>query len=93
MIGSHKVEFRGRVRLWNEAAGGGLAVVDVPAELVATLGGRRQYRVAGTLSGVPFTGSAMLVAGGGFCIGVSRAALKAGGAQVGDAVDLAVHRA
>jgi hypothetical protein len=76
MIGSHKVEFRGRVRLWNEAAGGGLAVVDVPAELVATLGGRRQYRVAGTLSGVPFTGSAMLVAGGGFCIGVSRAALK-----------------
>jgi hypothetical protein len=88
-----QVAFRGRVRPWNEAAIGGLAVVDVPAELVVALGGRRQYRVAGTLSGAPFSGSAMLVAGGGFCIGVSRAALKAAGAEVGGEVEVAVRRA
>jgi hypothetical protein len=32
----------------------------------------------------------MLVAGGGLCVGVSKAALKATGAQVGDEVELAI---
>jgi hypothetical protein len=73
------VTFRGRIRRWREDKPGGLAVIDVPAELVAELGGRRQVRVGGSLDGVPFTGSTMLVSGGGFCIGVSRAALKAAG--------------
>jgi hypothetical protein len=77
----------------DEAAGGGLAVVDVPAERVVALGGRRQHRVAGTLSGAPFSGRAMLVAGAGFGIGVSRAALKVAGAEVGGEVEVAVRRA
>jgi len=85
--------FRSRVRLWDEASGRGLAVVDVPTDLVAGLGGRRQYRVSGTLSGSPFTGSTMLVAGGGFCIGVSKAALKAAAADLGDEVEVAVRPA
>jgi hypothetical protein len=71
MAGGESVAFRGRVRYWDPAAGGGLAVVDVPAELVERLGGRKQYRVTGTFSGAPFTGSGMLVAGGGYCVGVS----------------------
>ena len=50
------------------------------------LGGRKQRRVSGTLNGADFTGSTMLVAGGGFCVGVSKAALKAAGAAVGDEV-------
>ncbi len=87
------VRFRGRIRLWDEAAGSGLAVVDVPADLVADLGGRRQYRVVGTLAGAPFAGSGMLVAGGGYCVGVSKAALKAAGATVGDEVEVAIARA
>ena len=87
------VTFRGRVRYWDEAAGKGLAVVDVPAELVAGLGGRRQYRVAGTLGDAPFTGSGMLVAGGGYCVGLSQAALKAANASVGDEVDVTLKRA
>ena len=41
------VSFRGRVRRWDETKPGGLAVVDIPAELVQELGGRRQYRVEG----------------------------------------------
>jgi hypothetical protein len=84
------VTFSGRVRRWREDKPGGLAVVDVPAELVGDLGGRRQARVAGTLNGATFTGSTMLVAGGGFCVGVSRAALTAAGAEVGDEVELTI---
>jgi hypothetical protein len=33
----------------------------------------------------------MLVAGGGFCVGVSKVALKAGGAAVGDQVVLSLE--
>jgi Domain of unknown function (DUF1905) len=87
------VEFRGRVRQWREDKPGGLAVVDIPGELVADLGGRRQMRVTGTLQGAPFTGSTMLVQGGGLCVGVSKAALKAAGASVGDSVQLSIARA
>jgi hypothetical protein len=87
-----EVRFRGRVRYWDEAAGKGLAVIDVPAALVAALGGRKQYRVTGTLNGAAYTGSGMLVAGGGYCVGVSAAALKAAGAAVGEEVDVAIAR-
>jgi hypothetical protein len=85
--------FSGRVRQWREDKPGGLAVVDIPADLVADLGGRRQTRVTGHLNGSPFTGSTMLVAGGGFCVGVSKAALKAAGAGVGDEVQLSIQAA
>lgn len=86
------VEFRGRVRRWREDKPGGLAVVDVPPDLVDGLGGRKQMRVTGTLDGTAFTGSTMLVAGGGFCVGVSKAALTAAGAAVGDDVTLSIER-
>ena len=84
------VQFRGKVRRWREDAPGGLAVVDVPAALVSQLGGRRQMRVSGTCNGAPFTGSTMLVAGGGFCVGVSKAAMKAARVGVGDEVDMSI---
>lgn len=89
---SGSIAFRGRIRRWNEDAPGGLAVVDIPPESVAALGGRRQMRVTGTLSGTPFTGSTMLVAGGGFCVGVSKAAMAAAAVSVGDEVDLELGR-
>jgi hypothetical protein len=85
--------FRGRIRRWREDKPGGLAVIDIPAEFVPELGGRRQMRMAGSLNGVPFTGSSMLVAGGGFCIGVSRAALQAAAVSVGDEVAVRLERA
>jgi hypothetical protein len=84
------VTFRGRVRRWDVSKAGGLAVVDIPAELVAPLGGRRQYRVEGSMNGTAFGGSTMLVAGGGFAVGVSKASLKAARADVGDEVELAL---
>jgi len=85
--------FRGRIRRWREDRPGGLAVIDIPPELVAELGGRRQMRMTGSLNGVGFTGSTMLVAGGGFCVGVSRAALKACGLSVGDDADVQLESA
>jgi hypothetical protein len=88
-----RMTFRGRVRPWDPAKGGGLAVVDVPADVVTALGGRKQYRVAGTLNGADFSGSGMLVAGGGYCVGVSKAALRVAGAAVGDEVELSIGRA
>jgi hypothetical protein len=84
------IRFAGRVRRWDETKPGGLAVVDIPADLVAPLGGRRQMRVTGTIGSAPFTGSTMLVAGGGFCVGVSKAALSAAGVAIGDEVQLAI---
>jgi hypothetical protein len=84
------VTFDGTVRRWREDQAGGLAVVDVPPDLIADLG-RRQMRVTGTLDDAPFTGSTMLVAGGGLCVGVSRAMLTAAGAGVGDAVRLSIE--
>jgi len=87
------VSFRGRVRRWREDKPAGLAVIDIPPELVTELGGRRQMRMSGSLNGIDFTGSTMLVAGGGFCVGVSRAALQACGASVGDDVDIQLERA
>jgi Domain of unknown function (DUF1905) len=86
------VEFRGRVRRWREDKPGGLAVVDIPEDLVGELGGRRQMRVAGSLNDTEFTGSTMFVAGGGLCVGVSKAALKTAGASVGDDVALSLSR-
>jgi hypothetical protein len=84
--------FQGRVRRWRDDKPGGLAVIDVPLDLVDELGGRRQMRMAGSLDGVPFSGSTMLVPGGGFCVGVSRAALKTAAVSVGDDVEVQLTR-
>src|SRR5215469_1210094 len=91
--GRFMVLFRGRIRRWREDKPGGLAVIDIPPDLVTELGGRRQMRMAGSLNGVPFAGSTMLVAGGGFCVGVSRAALHASGVAVGDEVEAQLEQA
>jgi hypothetical protein len=86
------ISFKGTIRHWREDPPRGLAVVDIPAVLVAKLGGRRQFKVSGTLNGEPFTGSTMLVAGGGYCVGVSKAAMTAAGVDVGRQVDVRIVR-
>src|SRR5215469_526653 len=91
--GLFMVLFRGRIRRWREDKPGGLAVIDIPPDLVTELGGRRQMRMVGSLNGVPFAVSTMLVAGGGLCVGVSRAALHASGVAVGDEVEVQLKQA
>jgi hypothetical protein len=83
-----QVTFRARIRHWREDPPGGLAVIDIPAAHVAALGGRRQYRVEGSVDGSPFGGSTMLVAGGGFAVGISKASMKSAGVDVGDEVEV-----
>lgn len=78
------ITFSARIRYWDPSKKAGLAVADVPAAVVSELGGRRQMRVSGSLNGKPFAGSTMLVAGGGFCVGVSQAAMRDAGVSVGD---------
>jgi hypothetical protein len=90
---TEEILFNGRIRHWREDPPGGLAVVDIPADLVAALGGRRQWKVEGEVKGVAFAGSTMLVAGGGYCVGISKAAMKAAGVAVGDMVALSLRRA
>jgi hypothetical protein len=82
------VRFSSRVRYWDEEQQAGLAVADIPAKVVDTLGGRRQMRLTGTLNGKAFTGATMLVQGGGFCIGVTKEAMRAAAVAVGDKVSL-----
>jgi hypothetical protein len=87
------IRFRGTIRHWKQDPPGGLAVVDVPDERVGELGGRRQYRVVGSINGSPFAGSTMLVAGGGFAFVLSKATMKSAGAALGDEVEVDVQRA
>jgi hypothetical protein len=88
-----QIQFRGSIRHWKEDPPGGLAVIDIPADLVETLGGRRQWKVEGTVNGAAFSGSTMLVAGGGYCVGISKAAMKAAGVAIGDPIEVALRRA
>jgi hypothetical protein len=82
------IRFTSRIRYWNEEKQTGLAVADIPARFVEGLGGRRQMRVSGTLNNTPFSGATMLVAGGGFCIGVAKEAMRRAEVAVGDKVTL-----
>ena len=86
-----KIQLTSRIRYWDEEKQAGLAVAEIPAKLVAALGGRRQMRVKGTLNGKPFTGATMLVQGGGFCVGVTKDAMRAAAVAVGDKVKLVLE--
>lgn len=82
------IRFTSKIRYWNEDKQSGLAVADIPARFVEALGGRRQMRVSGTLNNAPFTGATMLVAGGGFCVGVTKEAMRAADVTVSGKVTL-----
>lgn len=71
---------------------GGGALVEVPPELIAALGGVKQMRVVGTLNGLPFRSSTMPMGGGRLCIGVHKATREAAGADIGDPITLEVAR-
>ena len=74
------------------AARGGGALIDVPPELIAGLGGLKQMRVVGTIDGHPFRSSTMPAGGGRLCIGIHRATRAAAGVDVGSEVEIQVSR-
>lgn len=74
-----------------EAATGGGAAAQIPDDVTAALGGRKQMRVTGTLNGVPMRTSTMPYRGG-FYVGIHKAAREAAGVAIGDEVELELTR-
>jgi bifunctional DNA-binding transcriptional regulator/antitoxin component of YhaV-PrlF toxin-antitoxin module len=81
------LRFRGVI----EAARGGGAVVLVPPEVGAALGGNKQMRVFGTVNGVAYRSSTMPYRGA-FYMGVHKATREAAGVAIGDEVEVTVTR-
>lgn len=75
-----------------EAARAGGAIVRIPTEIAAALGGLKQMRVVGTVNGVPYQSSTMPYGGRGLFMGVHKATREATGAAIGDRVEVVVQR-
>jgi len=84
------IRFGARVRYWNPERGSGLAVVDIPAEHVAALGGLKQRRVGGSIGGGEFASNMMPAGGGRLALSVSKAMMAAAGIKVGSEVDVEI---
>ena len=76
--------FSRTVRYWNPDTAGGLAVVDVPADVAQALGGLKQQRVRGQIGDAPFTSNVMPAGGGRLALSCSRAMLASAGLGIGD---------
>jgi hypothetical protein len=84
------IRFTGRIRYWNPERSSGLAVADIPAPHVPALGGLKQQRVRGTVSGVDFTSSVMPAGGGRLALSVNKAMMTAAGIGVGDEAEFEI---
>ena len=84
------IRFSAAIRYWNEEKASGLAVADIPAELVPAFGGLKQQRVGGTIGGRAFTSNVMPAGGGRLAISVTKAMQKDAGTSIGDVADFEV---
>jgi hypothetical protein len=86
------MNFRGVIRYWRPEQASGLAVVDIPSEHIAALGGLKQQRVRGTINGAEYVSNVMPAGSGRLALSVSKAMLRAGGASVGDTAEFEIER-
>jgi hypothetical protein len=84
------IRFASAIRYWNPEKASGLAVADVPADLIPAFGGLKQQRVAGTIGGRAFTSNVMPAGGGRLAISVSKAMQKDAGRGIGDVAEFEV---
>jgi hypothetical protein len=84
------IRFVGAIRYWNPDKATGLAVADIPAELIPAFGGLKQQRVGGTIGGKAFTSNVMPAGGGRLAISVSKAMQKDAGLGIGDVAEFEV---
>jgi hypothetical protein len=84
------IRFRAQIRYWNPDRASGLAVADIPADHVASLGGLKQRRVSGSIGGVEFASNVMPAGGGRLALSVSKAMMTAAGVAVGTETDLEI---
>ena len=73
-------------------AGGGGAVVLMPDDVSDAMGGRKQFRVTGTVNGIPMRSSTFPYKGEGLWLGVHKATREAVGAEFGDALEFEITR-
>jgi len=90
---SERARFQGTIRYFRPERAGGLAVVDVPGDVAAVLGGLEQMRVRGALNGTEFSSNTMPAGGGVLALSVSRKLLDAAGLRVGDRAEVEIERA
>ena len=84
--------FRATVRYFRPEKGSGLAVVDVPADVTARLGGLRQMRVRAVVNGREYTSNTMPAGGGRLALSLSKSILDGSGLTVGDEAEFAIDR-
>lgn len=88
--GMEPIRFTGTIRHWNLEQQRGLAVIDVPADHVATLGGLKQQRVRGTIGGADFVSNVMPAGGGRLALSVSKAMMGVAGVGLGETADVVI---
>ena len=84
--------FRGTIRFFRPERASGLAVVDIPTDVTAVLGGLMQMRIRGVLNGIEFSSNTMPAGGGVLALSVSRKLLDAAGLSVGDEAEIEIER-
>ena len=89
---SGRERFRGQVRYFRPEKASGLAVIDIPASITATLGGLKQMKVQGSLNDVEFTSNTMPAGGGVLALSVNRKLLDSAKLQVGDSATVEIER-
>jgi hypothetical protein len=87
------IRFRATIRYWDPEKASGLAVADIPAAHIPTLGGLRQQRVQGTIGGSEFASNVMPAGGGRLALSVSKAMMSSVGVSVGDEVEIRIETA
>ena len=84
--------FRSTIRYWRPEQASGLAVADIPGELIAALGGLKQQRVRGTINGAEYISNVMPAGGGRLALSVSQKMMRAARVSPGDAADFEIER-
>jgi hypothetical protein len=85
-------KFRAKIRFWKPERESGLAVVEVPTEQVAALGGLKQARVQGTINGAAYVSNVMPAGGGRLALSVTKKMMGAAQVAVGDDADFEVEQ-
>jgi hypothetical protein len=84
------LRFKSQVRYWNPEKSSGLAVADIPADLISALGGLKQQRVSGSICAFEFGSSVMPAGSGRLALSVSMAMMTGAGVAVGDDVEIVI---
>ena len=85
-------KFRGKIRYFRPDKASGLAVIDIPKDVTADLGGLKQMRVRGVLNSVEFTSNTMPAGGGVLALSVSKKLLDSARLKIGESADVGIQR-